>query len=93
MINGSASPYQIVAPMTYATAAELFARGKQLMAKGETAFDLAGVTNADSSALSVIFGWQRVAGENRLRLINLPESVVSLAELYGVAELLPLTAK
>jgi len=90
MINGSASPYQIVAPMTYATVAELFTRGKQLLANGETVLDLAGVTTADSSALAVILGWQRAAGNGRLRLINLPESVVSLAELYGVAELLPI---
>lgn len=88
MIHGSATPYQIAAPMTYATAAELFKRGKQLLTNSETVFDLAGVTIADSAALAVILGWQRAAGEGRLRLINLPASVVSLAELYGVVDLL-----
>ncbi len=91
MINGSVSPYQIVAPMTYATAAELFIRGKSLMAGDvETVFDLAGVSTADSSALAVMLGWARAAGNGRLRLINLPDGVLSLAGLYGVAELLPI---
>lgn len=90
MIQGSASPYQIVTPMLYATAAELFTRGKSLLAtgEGEIVFDLAAVASADSSALALIFGWQRAAGAGRLRLSNLPASVVSLAELYGVTELL-----
>lgn len=90
MIQGNASPYQVVAPMTYATAAELFACGQALLLGKETVFDFASVPSADSSALSVILGWQRVAGEGRLRLRNLPESVLSLAKLYDVAELLPL---
>ncbi len=89
MIDGIASPYQVVAPMTYATAAELFTLGKHLLAKGdEVVFDLTGVTSADSSALSIILGWQRAAGIGRLHLTNLPESVISLSELYGIAEML-----
>jgi phospholipid transport system transporter-binding protein len=88
MIQGSASPYRIVAPMTYATAAELFACGKGLLANGEAVFDLAAVPNADSSALAVLLGWQRAAGKGRLHLINLPASAISLAELYGVTEML-----
>ena len=89
MIDGSASPYQVVTPMIYTTAAELYTRGKSLLVKGEIVFDLAAVTNADSSALAVILGWQRAAGEGQLRLVNLPASVISLAELYGVAEMMP----
>lgn len=88
MIQGSASPYQIVTPMTYATAAAVFALGKKLLAEGEVVFDLAGVTQADSAALSVLLGWQRAAGVGRVRLVNLPASVVSLAELYGVTAML-----
>jgi len=90
MIQGSASPYQVVAPMTYATAAELFACRQALLLGKETVFDFAAVPNADSSALSVILAWQRAAGEGRLRLRNLPQSVMSLAKLYDVDELLSL---
>lgn len=91
MINGSASPYQIVAPMTYEKAAELFLCGKNLLVSGrdEVVFDLSQVPEADSSALSIILGWQRVAGNDLLRLTNLPQSVISLAELYGITDMLP----
>lgn len=90
MIQGNASPYQVVAPMTYATAAELFARGKELLASGEGVFDLAAVANADSSALAVILGWQRLVGVGRLQLQNIPDSILSLAKLYDIGELLPI---
>lgn len=91
MIDASASPYRVVAPMTYATAAELFALGKELIAKGsgEVVFDLGAVNEADSSALSVLLGWQRAMGQGRLRLLNPPLSVVSLARLYDIADMLP----
>lgn len=55
------------------------------------AIDWAQVTDVDSSALSLIFGWQRVsqAQGKTIRNLNLPANLKSLAELYGVAELLP----
>ena len=91
MIDGNASPYRVVAPMTYTTSADLFALGRNLIAPGEeVVFDLTAVPAADSSALSVLLGWQRAAGEGRLRLINPPASIYSLAELYGITELLKL---
>lgn len=89
MIDTSARPYRVVAPMTYATAAELFSLGRALIRGGEQGFDLSAVNGADSSALAVILGWQRTAGQGGLHLTNLPESIRSLAELYGVADLLP----
>lgn len=61
-------------------------------AAAATEFDLAAVTAVDSSALAVIFGWQRRARElgKSLRIIHPPKDLLSLAELYGVTELLPL---
>lgn len=54
--------------------------------------DLAGVTDVDSSALSTLFAWQRKAAERAVtvRIVNPPASMISLAALYGVSELLPL---
>ena len=54
--------------------------------------DLAAVEDADSSALGVIFGLIRTAAARgvRIRLVNLPAGLVSLASLYGVSESLPL---
>lgn len=91
MIDTSATPYRVVTPMTYATAAELFARGLELISGNEVVFDLAGVTAADSSSLAVILGWQRTAGSGGLQLTNLPENIRSLAELYGIADMLAIT--
>ncbi len=44
-----------------------------------------------AAALAVVFGWMRaakVAGKS-LRLLNPPQNLLSLAEVYGVADLLP----
>jgi phospholipid transport system transporter-binding protein len=50
------------------------------------------VTELDSSSLSTFFAWQRKATERgvQLRIAHPPASMISLAELYGVSELLPL---
>lgn len=54
-------------------------------------FDLAGVTEADSSALSLVFEWQRAAKARAfsVRFANLPASMRSLAQVYGVQDLIP----
>lgn len=55
----------------------------------ETTLDLAGVTEVDSTALSLLFEWRRaaLAANRRIRYINLPDNLSSLAKLYGVTEL------
>jgi phospholipid transport system transporter-binding protein len=55
-------------------------------------FDLAAVAEVDSSGLAVVFGWSRAAAAagQTLRIVNPPANLISLAELYGVTELLPL---
>jgi len=54
--------------------------------------DLAGVEEADSSALSLLFEWQRAAKARgfQLNIVNLPQNMRSLAEVYGVLELIAL---
>ncbi len=78
--------------MTLTQAVELLAAGREALGEGETVFDLAAVTEVDSSSLAVIFGWLRAARsqERRVRIINPPKDMLSLAEVYGVKELLPL---
>lgn len=57
---------------------------------GDVVVDLAAVTEVDSAALSVLFEWQRAAQRNngRISFRNLPESLKSLASLYGVTDLI-----
>ena len=53
--------------------------------------DLAGVTEVDSAALSLLLEWRRnAAAEKRvIEYANLPANLRTLADLYGVSELLP----
>ena len=54
--------------------------------------DFSAVTNIDTTALSLIMEWQRRANAlgGHISFSSLPESLVSLAELYGVTEFIPL---
>ena len=54
--------------------------------------DLAGVSEADSSALSLLLEWQRAAKARgfRIKYCGLPDNLRSLAEVYGIMELLAL---
>ena len=77
--------------MTMPDAKQLLAEGEAAIASSATSFDLAAVTEMDSSCLAVVFGWMRAAkaAGKSLRLLNPPQNLLSLAEVYGVADLLP----
>jgi phospholipid transport system transporter-binding protein len=82
---------EVSGPMTMSGASALLAEGETAIASTAAAFDLAAVTDMDSSCLAVVFGWMRAAkaGGKTLRLLNPPQNLLSLAAVYGVAELLP----
>lgn len=77
-------------PITLASVVALLARGNELFTTSEVAVDLAAVTEVDSSALSLLLEWRREAVRNgrSIRYVNLPSNLKSLAELYGITELL-----
>lgn len=82
--------------MTLETAATLMAAGAKELAGGpanEQRFDLSGVTAIDSSGLAVLFAWQRAAQAQgkKLQIVNPPRNLISLAQVYGVAELLSMS--
>ena len=68
----------------------LLAEGNGLFTAPQVTVDLSTVTEVDSSALSLLLEWRREAGRNQrvVRYLNLPANLKSLAQLYGVAELL-----
>ena len=74
--------------MTVDTVPALLA-GVQL--SGELEIDLKQVAEVDSSAISLMFEWLRLAQSNKavVSYSNLPASLVSLAALYGVLEMIP----
>ena len=75
---------------TLATAAQLIEEARGPLEAGVSAIDLGEVTELDSSLLAVLFAWLRAARERQrpLALVRLPPDLKSLAQLYGVAELL-----
>lgn len=75
-------------PLTLAVAATVLVEGVKAVRAGVTAFDLRGVTQVDSAALSLLLSWRREAQSvaSSLRFLHLPESLRSLARLYGLAE-------
>ena len=92
MIEREAQRLVIKVPMVMANARGLLEAGRCALQPGEQIFDLAQVDDADSSAVAVMLAWLRVASLSRstLKFAHIPAGVRSLAELYGVTELLPL---
>jgi len=95
MIDKDGNTYRVTLPMVIANARALHQAGRGLLgaeAEKEVVLDLASVREVDSSALAVLFGWQRSAATRgtALRVVNPPASLLSLAGLYGVAGSPPL---
>ena len=55
--------------------------------------DLGGITDADSTALSLLLEWRREARARGMDIayVNLPAAVLSLAAVYGIEQLSPVT--
>jgi phospholipid transport system transporter-binding protein len=94
MIVLDGSTLRVTAPMVIANAKELLTAGQEKLAAGSGTLqvDLAAVTAVDSSALTVLFAWmRRLQAQGRsLSIVAPPASLLSLAELYGISDLLPL---
>ena len=71
--------------LTLANATRLLAESAAVLAGDAKIFDLAGSGQVDSSALSLLLSIRRRRSDAEFR--NVPESLLSLAKLYGVAEL------
>ncbi|HEY4679629.1 MAG TPA: STAS domain-containing protein, partial [Candidatus Angelobacter sp.] len=56
--------------------------------------DFSRVTTVDSSAVSLMLEWSRQFNSNstKISFIHLSQSLRSLAELYGVIDLIPIAA-
>lgn len=64
--------------------------GLRAIEGGQAEIDLAQLTVLDSAAVATLLAWQRAARQrgSTLRFKNLPDSLQSLAALYGVDKLL-----
>jgi len=68
----------------------LMHQGSRLLDGSRLYIDLQKVTEVDSTAISMLFEWLRVAEQRdcRLEFVHFPQSLESLMQLYGVTSLL-----
>jgi len=81
----------LVGDLILDNATRMLAEGERAILAGTRVFDLSGVKKMDSSALSLLLALRRSglknAVGNDLQFRNVPESLTSLARLYGIADL------
>jgi len=77
--------------VTLANVTELLRRGNAELQAGASTVDLGEVTELNSALLAILFAWLREARRNgtELAFVRLPESLTTMARLYGVLDLLP----
>lgn len=82
-------------PVTVDNVVSLLEQGREQLTSAATTIDLSGVTEVDSSALSLLLEWRRAAARTgrTVRFAQLPANLQSLAKLYGVTELLAMNAE
>ena len=97
MIEKTGGSLRVTVPMVIANACALLEAGRSFLQAGDLSasgvlFDFSAVEEADSSALTLVFAWLRSAQEHHinLRVTYPPSSMLSLAELYGISDFLPL---
>jgi phospholipid transport system transporter-binding protein len=77
--------------VTLGNAAAVLEDGRRHIAEGVQTIDLGEVNDMDSALLAVLLAWVRDAQgrEHALSFVNLPHSLLTIAQLYGVDRLLP----
>ena len=79
--------------MSLANAVPLAGLGIEAVERGDASFDLSAVRTCDSSALVVLLAWQRaaLAAGKSIEVIGVPDDMLSLAKVYGVSNILPIS--
>lgn len=70
---------------------EMTQQGLALLDNNHVVVDLGEVTEVDSSVVSMLFEWLRMAQtrNQQLHFVNLPNNLTSLVQLYGVSDFIP----
>ena len=78
-------------PITYDNVVEVTRAGEAAIKADDMLVDLTGVTQVDSSAVSMLLEWMRTTQTygRRTEFVNLPSNLADLIELYDVGSLLP----
>ena len=82
--------WQLSGDVVISSAKPILTASQGFAITSNTAVDFAQAADIDTTALSLILEWKRRAQTEKktLRFINLPANLSSLAELYGVEELI-----
>lgn len=92
MIQREGDSFRVSGRLTMDSIGASFGEAMQAPDGKDWTIDLAQVEEADSAAVSLLLAWLRNAQryEAKLTFINVPDNLRSLADLYGVADALPL---
>ena len=90
MIAMEGSRGTLSGPVTLDNVRAVLEEGNRLFRDAAVTLDLAGVSEVDSTAVSLLLEWRREAqrGKRAIEYVNYPDNLRSLIELYGVSELL-----
>jgi phospholipid transport system transporter-binding protein len=91
MIRREGARMIVSGAVTLANVAALLEDGRRHLAEGVQTVDLAEVSEMDSALLALLLTWLRDARlqGHALAFANLPQSLRTIARLYGVDDLLP----
>ena len=93
MITRTGNHLHLSGSVTIASVSALFNEGLKAPAGSNLVIDFSRLEKVDSSAVSLLLVWLREAQRSKVNLqfTNVPDNLMSLATLYGVAELLALS--
>ncbi|HYC44759.1 MAG TPA: STAS domain-containing protein [Burkholderiales bacterium] len=80
---------RVSGPVTMRNVTAVLAESAVKITGPHVVVDLSGVTDVDSSAVSLLLEWRREAARagRRVEFENVPPNLRTLAELYGVSDL------
>lgn len=80
----------LTGPVTLANVNAVLAEGARTFKAPALTVDLAGITEVDSTAVSLLLEWRRAAQREKraIAYVNYPANLKSLIQLYGVTDLL-----
>jgi phospholipid transport system transporter-binding protein len=94
MIRRESGRIVVSGPVTLDNVAAVVEDARRHLEEGVRTVDLGEVTEMDSSLLAAMLAWVRDARRRGRQLVftNIPESLRTIARLYGVEPLLPVAA-
>ena len=89
MIEVAGDTARVSGPVTIANVNAVLDEGRRALTASALTVDLSGVTEVDSTCVSLLLEWRRQAqrAQRKIRYTNLPHNLKSLMALYGVGGL------